>query len=117
MIIHTKTSRAVFYNTAGNKIDAGKLKREFIKSVKEGGIQNFRFHDFRHTFATRLIQNGVDIYTVSKLLGHKDISTTAKYYAHHYTESLRRGINVLDTGYSMVTVEGLSGNVSLNANC
>lgn len=85
----------VFYNTAGNKIDAGKLKREFIKSVKKSGIQNFRFHDLRHTFATRLVQKGVDLYKVSKLLGHKDIATTQRY-AHHCPESLRDGVNILD---------------------
>jgi site-specific recombinase XerD len=77
-------------------IDAGKLKKAFISSVKEGKIENFRFHDLRHTFATRLVQQGVDIYKVSKLLGHKDISTTQRY-AHHYPESLRDGVEVLDS--------------------
>lgn len=56
----------------------------------------FRFHDLRHTFATRLVQKGVDIYKVAKLLGHKDVSTTQRY-AHHYPESLRDGVEVLDT--------------------
>jgi hypothetical protein len=40
-------------------------------------------------------QNGVDLFTIQKLLGHKSYATTERY-AHHYTESLRRGINVLD---------------------
>jgi integrase len=106
----------VFYNTAGNRIDAGKLKGAFIRAVKEAGIQDFRFHDLRHTFATRLIQNGVDIYTVSKLLGHKEISTTANHYAHHYTESLMVGINVLDSCYNFATVEGAKDDVGLSVN-
>ena len=46
----------VFFNGAGNMIDAGKLKHVFIKTVKDAGISNFRFHDMRHTFATRLAQ-------------------------------------------------------------
>ena len=86
----------VFFNGAGNMIDAGKLKATFIDAVKKSGIQNFRFHDLRHTFATRLVQRGVDLYKVSKLLGHADISTTQRY-AHHYPESLRDGVEVLDT--------------------
>jgi len=85
----------IFFNNAGNMIDAGKLKRVFIKTVKEAEIINFRFHDLRHTFATRLVQKGVDLYKVSKLLGHVDISTTQRY-AHHYPESLRDGVEVLD---------------------
>lgn len=55
----------------------------------------FRFHDLRHTFATRLVQAGVDLYKVAKLLGHKDIRMTQRY-AHHYPESLRDGVEVLD---------------------
>ena len=47
------------------------------------------------TFAMVLAQNGVDLFTIQKLLGHKSFATTQRY-AHHYTESLRRGINVLD---------------------
>jgi integrase len=91
-----KGSKYVFYNSAGNAIDSGKLKKAFISSVKDGKIEDFRFHDLRHTFATRLIQLGVDIYKVAKLLGHKDVSTTQRY-AHHYPESLRDGVEVLDS--------------------
>ncbi len=93
-IRHIK-SDYVFFNSAGNRIDAGKLKSVFIRTVKDAGIESFRFHDLRHTFATRLVQKGVDIYKVSKLLGHKDISTTQKY-SHHYPESLRDGVEILD---------------------
>lgn len=85
----------VFRDVNGDMIEADKLKKEFKKSVKESGIAHFRFHDIRHTFATRLVQAGVDLYKVSKLLGHKDISTTQRY-AHHYPESLRDGVEILD---------------------
>jgi integrase len=94
----------VFTNGIGNKHDASKLKRAFKLAVEEAEIENFTFHCLRHTFATRLAQSGVDIYTVSKLLGHEDVSTTAKHYAHHYTESLRRGVDVLDSCHNLVTV-------------
>jgi integrase len=58
-------------------------------------IQNFRFHDLRHTFATRLVQSGVDLYTVQKLGRWKDAAMVMRY-AHHNPESLRRGIQVMD---------------------
>lgn len=94
----------VFFNSVGNKHDASKLKRAFSQAVKESGIEHFRFHDLRHTFATRLVQKGIDLYKVSKLLGHKDTTTTQRY-AHHYPESLRDGVDILDLCHNSVTVE------------
>lgn len=88
-------SKYVFCNSVGNRIDAGRLKREFIKAVKESGIEHFRFHDLRHTFATRLVQKGVDLYKVAKLLGHSSITVTERY-AHHCPESLRTGVEILE---------------------
>ena len=98
----------VFHNGAHKRIDRWKLKSQFNAAVKAAGIAHLRFHDLRHTFATRLVQAGVDIYKVSKLLGHKDIATTQRY-AHHYPESLRDGVEVLDRCYNSATVEAASG--------
>jgi site-specific recombinase XerC len=47
------------------------------------------------TFATRLAQAGVDLYTISKLLGHRSIASSQRY-AHPYVESLRSGVMILD---------------------
>lgn len=85
----------VFSNPAGQTVNIHELRWAFETALDEAGISNFRFHDLRHSFATRLAQNGVDLFTIQKLLGHKSFATTERY-AHHYTESLRRGINVLD---------------------
>ena len=71
------------------------LVREFCEARNRAGIPDFRFHDMRHTFATRLVQRGVDLYKVQRLLGHKT-STMTQRYAHHSPESLREGVNVLD---------------------
>jgi site-specific recombinase XerD len=50
------------------------------KWVKDAGIdKNVSFHTARHSFATLALTQGIDLYTVSKLLGHKDISTTQVY--------------------------------------
>ena len=53
----------------------------------------------RHTFATRLVQNGVDLYKVKELLGHKTLAMTMRY-AHHYPESLRSSVELLDMCYN-----------------
>ena len=86
----------IFFNEAGNPIDAGKLKKEFKNAVMDSEIEYCRFHDLRHTFATRLAQRGIDLYKIAKLLGHEDISTTQRY-AHHFCESLRDGVEILDS--------------------
>jgi integrase len=88
-------SNLVFYSREGTGINARNLLRSFYKARERAGIENFRFHDLRHTFATRLVQAGVDLYKVQKLLRHKTPIMTQRY-AHHYPESLRDGVEVLD---------------------
>ncbi|MFQ5585739.1 MAG: tyrosine-type recombinase/integrase [Thermodesulfobacteriota bacterium] len=85
----------VFYSREGTGINARNLLRAFYKARERAGVKNFRFHDLRHTFATRLVQAGVDLYKVQKLLRHKTPIMTQRY-AHHYPESLRDGVEVLD---------------------
>lgn len=53
-----------------------------IKAIEKSGVKPIRLHDFRHSHATWLINNGVNIIAVSKRLGHRDISTTLKIYTH-----------------------------------
>jgi len=84
----------VFYNRDHRQFNKIVVSHKFAKIVKRAGIENFRFHDLRHTFATRLVQSGVDIYRVSHLLGHKDLKITQRY-SHHYPESLRSAVEVL----------------------
>ena len=75
------------------------LRAAFSKTIEKAKIEDFRIHDLRHTFATRLVQAGVDLYKVKELLGHKTIAMTMRY-AHHYPESLRSSVEVLDRGLS-----------------
>jgi len=59
------------------------LQKAFIKSCEETGLKakkpKIHFHSLRHGFATESLRSGVDLYTISKLLGHEDISTTTIY--------------------------------------
>jgi integrase len=55
---------------------------------------NYHIHDLRHTFASWLVQDGVQLGAVSKLLGHAKVATTEVFYAHHSDESLRKATNI-----------------------
>ena len=57
-------------------------KRVWTPSINELGLKGFRFHDLRHTHASWLIDQGVDVVKVSKRLGHSRPSTTVNIYAH-----------------------------------
>ena len=52
------------------------------KILKRAGLEPLRLHDLRHTFATLALQNGVDIKTVSGMLGHYDAGFTLRTYTH-----------------------------------
>lgn len=48
-------------------------------ALERAGINDMRFHDLRHTFASHFLMNGGDLYTLKEILGHKDITTTSRY--------------------------------------
>jgi len=53
------------------------------------------FHELRHTYASHLAQAGVDLLTISKLLGHSDTRTTSKHYAHLADKTLAQAVTKL----------------------
>jgi integrase len=55
------------------------VKKSFTSACRRAGITGLHFHDLRHTAATRWIQAGIPVTTVSRLLGHADIKTTYRY--------------------------------------
>jgi integrase len=74
------------------------IKRGFKKALREAGIEDFRFHDLRHCFASSLVQKGVDPYQVQRLLGHKSQAMTQRY-AHLAPENLRSAVLKLDENF------------------
>jgi integrase len=74
------------------------------KSFRDAGIKNFRFHDLRHDFCSKLVQKGADLYSVAGLAGHKDIKTTQRY-AHLSPEKLRSTIQILNSGDNLATID------------
>jgi integrase len=62
------------------------LRKVWEAARKEAGINSVRFHDLRHTFATRMADAGMEMQELAKILGHTDISMTYRYY--HLTKKV-----------------------------
>lgn len=76
----------------------------FARARRIAGIGDFRFHDLRHTFASRLVQQGVSLYEVMHLTGHKSVSMVQRY-AHLAPDFQERAIAALNVyGHKMGTV-------------
>jgi site-specific recombinase XerD len=93
----THSSEYVLTNANGQKLHPPYVSRSFKRIAINAGLDpKFHFHHLRHTFATTLIQQGVPIYEVQKLLGHSKVSTT-EIYAHMNVDTLRSSVAVLDS--------------------
>lgn len=83
----------VFCDKEGRRF--GSVKKSFMSSCRRAGIEEFRFHDLRHTFASHLVMRGESLKAVQELLGHSDIKLTMRY-AHLAPEHLRDTVNALN---------------------
>jgi len=86
-------SKYLFYNKKGEPF--GNVRKSFDRALKLAGIENFRFHDLRHTFASHLVMDGCDIRTVQRLMGHKNIKMTMRY-SHLSRSHLQEAVQRLD---------------------
>lgn len=73
----------------------GNLKKSFKSALRRAGIQDFRFHDLRHTFASQIIMRGGTLKDVQEILGHKTMTMTLRY-AHLSQEHKRNAVNLLN---------------------
>ncbi|MFA8308317.1 tyrosine-type recombinase/integrase [Burkholderia pseudomallei] len=74
---HCTGSEWVFASSSGRRV--GNLQKGFVAACARAGIENFRIHDLRHTFASWLVMEGVSLYVVKDLLGHSSITVTERY--------------------------------------
>lgn len=70
---------------------------KYKKSLKTAGIKNYTYHALRHTFATRCVENNVDIKSLSEIMGHSNVNITMQRYVHPSLELKREQINKLSS--------------------
>ena len=87
----------VFPSPNGGPISPDSVLNMLHRVLERAGLPKIRFHDLRHTFATLALQNGVDIKTVSGMLGHFSAGFTLDTYAHVTTAAQREAANTMGT--------------------
>jgi integrase len=88
-------SEYVFPSPNGGPISPDSVLNMLHRVLERAGLPKIRFHDLRHTFATLALQNGVDIKTVSGMLGHFSAGFTLDTYAHVTTSAQREAANTM----------------------
>jgi integrase len=98
------------FHQNGEPLSPHQVSVAFKRACKRAKIENFRFHDLRHDFASSLVQRGSDLYVVQNLLGHSDGRMTQRY-AHLKVEQLRKAVETLEGEgcYDFVTVVNEKG--------
>ena len=76
----------VLSTKTNNMVDIRSYQRTFESILNKCGIKHYNFHCLRHTFATRALELGMDIKTLSEILGHTNVAITLNRYAHSLLE-------------------------------
>jgi integrase len=94
----------IFCNANGKPYTQMQVRRPFIQALKQAGIEDFRWHDFRHCFATWNREAGVDLDTLADLMGQKDTRMTRRY-AHITPEHFSKAVQLLELSYEKISTK------------
>lgn len=78
------------------------MQYHFKKIIKDINLQNQNFHILRHTFSTNCIEGGVDVKSLSEMLGHSDVKITLNRYVHPSMDTKRQHMNTLSRFYGQI---------------
>ncbi|MFF7634315.1 tyrosine-type recombinase/integrase [Kitasatospora sp. NPDC008050] len=90
-----KESGQVFTRPDGHPIEPATLTRHFKALLRRAGLRQIRFHDLRHSTATLLLEQGVELVVIKEILGHAHIGVTATVYAHVRLRLQRDAVDLL----------------------
>ena len=90
--------------------------REFTRAIKLAGVKRIRLHDLRTTYASHFCINGGNILALSRILGHKSVTITQKFYASVNSDFLKTQSQVIELGVGKLGLEENSRVLSLGLN-
>lgn len=91
----------VLQSAYGGPAEPKTLQETFKRITKAAGIEDANFHSLRHTFATRAVEKGADVKTLSVILGHASVNFTLDRYAHVLDKQKRKTMELLLTGIAL----------------
>jgi len=97
------------HDRTGAVAPASSIKTAWQKALTRARIQDFRFHDLRHTFASHFAMRRGDLYALAEILGHSNPKITLDRYAHLSPEFVQAQRSVIDAMYSKPAANGPSG--------
>ena len=86
----------IFPSKSGTPMDASNLRLDFTRVLRQAGLPKIRFHDLRHTAASLMLNHGIPVIVVSKILGHSKPSITMDIYGHLYNEMQDEAAQLMD---------------------
>ena len=86
-------------------VDPGYVRKRLQVILERAGCKRVRFHDLRHTFATMSLENGMDVKTLSAIIGHVSSATTLNIYTHVTDEMQKNAARNIDQGIAGAEVE------------
>ena len=96
-------SNYVVENKKGERMSIRSYQYMFERLTEKAGVRKLNFHALRHTFATRAIECGMDIKTLSEIMGHKNASITLNRYAHSMMDTKIEMMNRLPKNFQYKT--------------
>jgi len=98
----------IFSSEDGRRLWPRNYDRQYTSLLKQAGVAHKKFHTTRHTFATRLLERGVDVRIVQELLGHAQAGTTHDIYSHVIERVKRQSVEQLTGLAANINLDGLS---------
>ncbi|MCB5952543.1 site-specific integrase [Enterococcus sp. BWT-B8] len=94
---HKRAATEYVIEGATGLVEPRTITNHFKRNLKDAGLKDVKFHVLRNTFATRCIEKGIDVASLSKILGHQSIKMTLDTYTDSLMETRRLAMSTIDT--------------------